>query len=152
MYEGNRIVVVRQNVIKNEITDEETTSASRLTIQDDVPGRVTALTMDHAGGTLYAGTENGLLLWWRLGEDKVINHDVVPPFFEKRAITCLQLMLGDVTLVVGDAAGSVTNWFFVVPESERNKTDGASARQRRWRRRGEMLRRRPLPQRRKSRS
>jgi phosphate transport system permease protein len=127
LYEGNRIVVVRQNVIKNEMTDEETTSASRLTIQDDVPGRVTALTMDHAGGTLYAGTENGLLLWWRLGEDKVINHDVVPPFFEKRAITCLQLMLGDVTLVVGDAAGSVTNWFFVVPESERNKTDGASA-------------------------
>ena len=124
LYEGNRMVVVRQNVTKNEITDEETTIASRLTIQDEVPGRVTALAMDRAGSTLYAGTDNGSLLWWRLGERTVIDHDVVPPFLDKQAITSLQLMLGDVTLVAGDAAGGVTNWFFVVPESERNKSAG----------------------------
>lgn len=124
LYEGNRIVVVRLNVTKNEITDEETTSASRLTIRDEVPGRVTALTMDHAGNILYAGTDKGLLLWWRLGENSLIDHDIVPPFGDKKAITALQLLIGDVTLVVGDAAGNVTNWFFVMPESERSKSGG----------------------------
>jgi len=126
LYEGNRIVVVRQNVTKNEITDEEATSTNCLTIQGDMPGRITALAMDRAGGTVYAGTDNGLLAWWRLGEDRVIHHDVAPPFLDKRAITSLQLMIGDVTLVVGDAAGNVTNWFFVLPESDRKSNDHPS--------------------------
>ena len=35
-------------------------------------------------------------------------------------------MLGDVTLVAGDAGGGVTNWFFVKPESERQKKPAAN--------------------------
>ena len=76
------------------------------------------MAMDHAGDTLYAGTANGSLLWWRLGDDRVIDHDIVPAFVDKRAVTCMRLLLGDVTLVVGDAQGRVSNWFFVRPESD----------------------------------
>ncbi len=128
LYGGNRIVIVRRNVVHNEITDEETTASSRLTIGDDVPGRVTALAMDHAGGTIYAGTANGSLLWWRLDADQVVDHDVVPAFVDKRAITSLQLMLGDVTLVVGDAKGGVSNWFFVRPQPDGKSPEEAGER------------------------
>ncbi len=126
LYEGNRIVVVRQNVTKNEITDEETTSTNRLTIQGDMPGRITTLAIDCAGGMVYAGTDKGLLTWWQLHEDRVISHDIVPPFLDQRPITSMQLLIGDVTLVVGDAAGNVTNWFFVVPKSERKSKNHSS--------------------------
>ena len=66
-----------------------------------------------------------VLLWWRLGEERVVDHDDVPPMAEKRPLPRLQLLIGDVTLVVGDAGGDVTNWFFVVPAiRERKKQAG----------------------------
>ena len=57
-----------------------------------------------------------------LSDERVVDHDVVPPSLDKHAITSLELMLGDVTLVAGDAAGGVTNWFFVKPASERRRS------------------------------
>src|SRR5208283_3885679 len=68
----------------------------------------------------------GSILWWRLSDEQVIDHDIVPPSLEKHAITSLELMLGDVTLVAGDAGGGVTNWFFVTPASELEKKPAAN--------------------------
>ena len=55
-----------------------------------------------------------MLLWWRLDDDgQVAQHEVTPAFRDKRAITSLGVLLGDVSLAVGDARGQLTTWFFV---------------------------------------
>ena len=57
---------------------------------------------------------DGALLWWRLGDDgQVIDHEAIPAFADKRAMTAMSLLLGDVSLAVGDADGGLTTWFFV---------------------------------------
>ena len=72
------------------------------------------IALDRAGTTLYAGTSDGALLWWQLDEDgNVAKQEVTPAFHDKRAITSLGLLLGDVSLAVGDAQGELTTWFFV---------------------------------------
>ena len=82
---------------------------------------MTAIAFDRSGTVLYAGTAGGSILWWRLSDDKVVDQDISPPSLEKRAVTSLELMLGDVTLVAGDEGGGVSNWFFVGPASESRK-------------------------------
>ena len=60
------------------------------------------------------GRSDGALLWWKLDDDgNVAKHEVMPAFHDKRAITALGLLLGDVSLAVGDARGELTTWFFV---------------------------------------
>jgi phosphate transport system permease protein len=114
---GNRIVVTRQTT-SEDLSGDETTKNDRIVLDRDIPGEVTALALDHQGSMLYAGTSTGALAWWRLGESRVAEHDVVPAFRDHRAVTSLGLMLGDMTLVVGDSEGGVTNWFFVRPEEK----------------------------------
>ncbi len=121
VYSHDRIVITRQSATE-DLSGDETTNAARIVIADTLPGPLTAIALDRSGTMLYAGTANGSLLWWRLGEDRVLDHDILPAFLDKRAVTSLSLMLGDVTLVVGDASGEVSNWFFVVPESERKSS------------------------------
>ena len=59
-----------------------------------------------AATTLYAGTTDGALLWWRLADDgQSPSRTVVPAFRDKRAITSLGLLFGDVSLAVGDDRG-----------------------------------------------
>ena len=116
LYNGKQIVVTRQS---EDLTGDKT--QTRIVLDPDIPGPVTAIALDRSGTMLYAGTASGSILWWRLGDEQVLDHDVVPPSLEKRAITSLELMLGDVTLVAGDAGGGVTNWFFVKPASESQK-------------------------------
>lgn len=110
---GNRIVVTREITSEN-LLGEQSVKTDRFVFDRDIPGRVTAMTLDRQGDTLYAGTEGGGLLWWRFGEEgRIVGHDVVPAFRDKRAVTSLAMMLGDATLAVGDAHGEVTNWFLV---------------------------------------
>jgi phosphate transport system permease protein len=113
LYGGRKIVVTRQTA---DISGDK--SETKIVLDPEIPGPVTAIAMSRDGKWLYAGTAGGSLLWWELGDERVNDHDVVPPSREKTPITALQLMLGDVTLVAGDAEGNVTNWFFVKSESD----------------------------------
>ncbi len=93
-------------------------SPTRIVLDPKLPARLTAIAMSSDGKWLYAGTAGGSLLWWELDDEALANRDVVPPFRENSPITSLRLMLGDITLVAGDANGKVTNWFFVKPEAD----------------------------------
>ena len=121
LYRGKQIVVTRQS---EDLSGDK--SETRIVLGEDIPGPVTAITLDHSGTMLYAGTASGSILWWRLSDTQVVDRDIVPPLAQKQAITALDLMIGDVTLVAGDAGGGVTNWFFVTPASESQKKPAAN--------------------------
>ena len=123
LYNGKQIVVTRQS---EDLSGDKT--ETRIALDQDIPGPVTAIILDRSGTMLYAGTASGSILWWRLGDEQVVDHDIVPRSLEKHAITSLELMLGDVTLVAGDAGGGVTNWFFVTPGSEGPKKPASGKR------------------------
>jgi phosphate transport system permease protein len=109
---NNRLSVLRQTTVPGEgLLDEPETVTKQLTIEDGLPGQITTLAMDSSGKTLYAGTANGCLVEWEFGNDgRIVFHDVVPAFRDKRAITSLALMLGEISLVVGDEHGEITGW------------------------------------------
>ena len=119
LYGGQKIVVTRQTA---DLSGDKT--ETKIVLDPELPDPVTAIAMSRDGKWLYAGTAGGSLLWWELGDDKWIDHDVAPPSRDKTPITSLGLMLGDITLVAGDAAGNVTNWFFVNATSDRPQQAG----------------------------
>jgi phosphate transport system permease protein len=120
VYDGKKIVVT---TLSTDITGD---SESKTVINEGIPSEVTALAMASDGKMLYAGTAGGSLLWWKLDDQgAVVERDMVPPASDKLAITSLDLMLGDVTLVAGDAGGAVTNWFFTTPDTGQSRATTA---------------------------
>ena len=112
VYDGKKIVIT---TLSTDVTGDNET---KTVISEDIPSPITSLAMASDGKMLYAGTSGGSILWWRLDDQGVVaDRDVVPPASDKQAITSLQLMLGDITLVAGDASGAVTNWFFTTPDA-----------------------------------
>ena len=80
-------------------------------LREDIIAHIRAMTMDREGSTLYAGTDDGRLVRWQLDEKGEVAHrEVVRAFADGRAITALALVLGDVSLAVGDAKGGLTTW------------------------------------------
>jgi phosphate transport system permease protein len=122
LYNGRKIIVTRQS---EDLSGDK--SETKIVLDPEIPGPVTAIAMSSDGKWLYAGTAGGSLLWWEMDDERPIDHDVVPPANEKSPITSLQLMLGDITLVAGDARGNVTNWFFVKSDAERPKKPAGGA-------------------------
>jgi phosphate transport system permease protein len=114
-----RLSVLRQAVTENLMGESETTTHENM-LREDFGNQITALAISHDGDSLYAGTNDGLLARWRLGEDgKPVDREVVRAFPDHRAITALALVLGDVSLAVGDARGQLSTWFPVRADSSR---------------------------------
>lgn len=110
---------VDQQVTTEDLFGEQETERYRYKLDLDlVQERITALTMDSTGATLYAGTDQGTLLRWDLSDpEEPLLLDRLPAFTQRRAITALCLILGDISLAVGDADGGVTTWFPVASEA-----------------------------------
>ena len=104
------IAVLRQVATETPLGDEEI-STHQTVLQEDAIAHIRAMTVDHEGNTLYAGTDDGRLIRWLLDEKgEVAEREVVRAFSDGRAITALALVLGDVSLVVGDARGGLATW------------------------------------------
>ena len=111
---------VTQRVVSTNLLGD--TSAETHTFEvDNLPDApLSALALDSAGETLYVGTRDGRLARWDLrepGQARAL--DQVQAFSDGRAVTALALVLGDISLAVGDAQGGHATWF-PVPT-----TDGA---------------------------
>ncbi len=108
---GDRLRVSHQLVEKDLLgTEKKTNSSSDIT--DPLPGRLTAVTVDSKGHYLYAGTDTGWLLRWDISEPGKINLlESTSASDNHKAITSLALVLGDVSVAVGDAGGALTTWF-----------------------------------------
>ncbi len=104
------IAILRQIASETPMGDEEV-STHQSVVREDILSHIRATTMDHEGSTLYAGTDDGRLVRWQLDEKGEVAHrEVVRAFADGRAITALALVLGDVSLAVGDAKGGLAIW------------------------------------------
>ncbi len=111
-----RFTITRQEITKDIFGTE---SAKRVTspLTDPIPGRVSAIALDQKGQYLYAGTDQGSLLRWDLGAAGAPQlTDSIRIFPDGRAITALGLVLGDISVAVGDAAGGFATWFPVAEQ------------------------------------
>ena len=88
-------------------------------VLEDTPAEVvTALALDQAGHTLYVGTGSGILLRWNLQDaGSPVLLDRLPAFADRRSITALGLVFGDISLAVGDAQGGLSTWFPVAGDA-----------------------------------
>jgi phosphate transport system permease protein len=109
---GDDRLRVTHQLAEKDLLGNEKRSTTTIEIQDQLPGRLSAVAVDSKGHYLYAGTDTGWLLRWDISEPGLAHLvDSAPASDEKQAIASLALVLGDVSLAVGDAGGALTTWF-----------------------------------------
>jgi phosphate transport system permease protein len=105
-------VLVTHNLVEKDLLGNEKRSSVRSELGASLGGRLSAVAVDSKGHYLYLGTDSGWLQRWDIsepGQPRIL--DSLPASNNRRAITSLTLVLGDVSLAVGDAAGVLTTWF-----------------------------------------
>jgi len=108
---GDRLRVTHQ-LLETDLLGNEKRSTASSEIKETLPGHLSAVAVDSKGHYLYAGTDKGWLLRWDISEPGQIHLiESVPASEGNQAITSLALVLGDVSLAVGDARGALTTWF-----------------------------------------
>lgn len=111
LLEGDRIRISSQ-LLEKDLFGNEKRSSETFEISEPLPGRITAIALDSKGHYLYAGTGNGTLLRWDISEvGQVHLLDNIQASDDRQAITSLALVLGDVSIAVGDAKGRLSTWF-----------------------------------------
>jgi len=114
LIEGNQVLVLRKTIERAGLFGAKKAKISEALLKAGTPGKITALAMDEEGQVLYAGTDGGNLIRWDLDDEgQASRRQVVPAFADKRAVTTLGMVLGDMSLAVGDARGELTTWFQV---------------------------------------
>ncbi len=120
LFEANRLKVT-QVAVETDMFDNEEITESEFFLDEAAGETITALTLDQAGHTLYAGTDSGTLLRWGLSEaDSPVLLDKVRAHADGRSITALAMVLGDISLAVGDDQGELSTWFAVRNEAGSN--------------------------------
>jgi len=126
LMDDNRLLL-DQEAVTTDIFGNEERIQSTAVLGDGEPDRLTTLALDTEGRALYAGTDQGALLRWDLsevGSPRLVERQQA--FRDRRAITALALVFGDISLAIGDAQGQLTTWFPV-----RTDTEGGEKRLRR---------------------
>lgn len=121
LLQGSRLAV-SQTVVSEDMFGEEQEENFSFVLDDAGSDMVTAVTLDTEGGFLYAGTDRGALLRWSLeepGEPQLMER--VQAFVDRRAITDLALVLGDISLAVGGESGKISTWFPAPVEGDSRK-------------------------------
>lgn len=99
------------------------TSQKQVDLTSQIQGRVTALTFGSQADVLAVGTDKGLLYQFDVGESDqpiLVETKAVSP--DGVAVTALSYLIGDRSLVVGDASGQVSVWLPVRQHSDSNLT------------------------------
>jgi phosphate transport system permease protein len=109
------LVVVRSTVETNAFTGEITESLDRSELA--VAPTLSTLLIDREARNLFAGGDDGRLYWWRLRSDEAAAPEIVTASVSP--VTALTFLIGDRSLVVGRADGSISVWFPVRDENDR---------------------------------
>jgi phosphate transport system permease protein len=98
-------------------------SATQVDLTPSIPGRVTALTLASRTELLAVGTEEGKVYHFDLRDAaKPLLVETTQASEHSKAITALAYLMGDRSLVVGDAAGQVVVWMPVREHPGTNQT------------------------------
>ena len=123
LFPENRLEITQQ-VVAEDLFGNQQTESFTVSLSAKPLGRYISLALDNAGENLYAGTDQGTLWHWSLAEagaPQLLEHFVA--FEDRRALTALNLLFGDISLAVGDERGGVTTWFLVpTPDDPSRKT------------------------------
>lgn len=115
LLEGNRFSLAKKTVTE-DLAGNETARTVRSEFGGDLPGAVSTVALDGKGEFLYAGTDTGHLLRWDLTDPESPQlTDTVKVSQGDHPVTALNLVLGDVSVAVGDSSGAFSTWF---PASE----------------------------------
>lgn len=101
------LAVVRREARENLLTGEVTERFA--SYEAELPARPAVLLLDEEQRYLYAGTTGGQLVRWELGDGTVATPQVVS--VSPSPVSSLALLIGDRSLVVGQADGSLSVWF-----------------------------------------
>jgi len=108
--------IVSEDIFGNTSVDTQTAK-----LVNPGEGALTALELDSAGTTLYAGTEHGFLVRWALAdEDDPVLLDVFQAT-DGTPISSLGMVFGDISVVVGQSDGTLSAWFPVTDPATGNK-------------------------------
>ena len=92
----------------------KTSTEAKHQLPNPAVGQITALTLTKSGEKLFAGTDQGEILRWDLSDiENPVLDEVTQAFADRRKITALNMVFGDVSLSVGDSSGALTTWFTV---------------------------------------
>jgi phosphate transport system permease protein len=103
---SGRLVVSARRVTENLVTGARSETTSRF--DAGAVRSLSAMVLDAEARNLYAGTEGGTLLWWRLRDGRPAGPAEVSA--GSAPVTALALLLGDRSLVAGSADGSLHVW------------------------------------------
>ena len=111
-------LTLTHEVTTTDLFDNQTTESNTLRIDEELPGRITALTLDDPGLTLYAGTDNGYVVRWDLSASDSVNKTDTFAATDKGApISTLGMVFGGQSLVVGAQSGTLATWMPVRTEA-----------------------------------
>ncbi len=100
----------RLSVTENLLGEKEVASQS-LVVDTAGLAAITAIAVDGAGRAIYAGTQAGQLARWQFDDQgKPTTVERFTAFPDRRSITALAMVFGDVSLAVGDDRGHLTVW------------------------------------------
>ncbi len=108
---ANNRFQIDHEVVTTDIFDNEKKETFSFLIAEELPGRITAFTLDEKGGALFAGTDTGSLLRWDLRENATAGRtDNVVAVQGNKGVTALAMVFGDISVAVGDADGGLATW------------------------------------------
>jgi phosphate transport system permease protein len=111
---GPRELIVQTVVVKKALVGGGRRDEALTALTAAVDGEVTALQIDGRGDDLFVGTSTGQIVRYDLRDrDNPRVADTVT--LGTAPVTALAFLIGDRTLVVGDAAGAVSSWQLVAP-------------------------------------
>lgn len=117
------VLAVSRLVVSEDLLGEKETKSQTIAVDTKGLAAITSIAMDQDGTTLYAGTEAGQLARWQFdGEGSVKAGERFTAFPDRRKITALAMVFGDVSLAVGDQTGGLSVWFPVRREGKARLT------------------------------
>ncbi|MEA5114235.1 MAG: ABC transporter permease subunit [Geobacteraceae bacterium] len=108
---GNRFSLSKK-IVAEDLAGNQSAKTVRSEFGGNLPGNVSTVALDGKGEFLYAGTDTGFLLRWDLTDPENPQlTDSVKVSRPGNPVTAVNLVLGDVSVAVGDSAGSFSTWF-----------------------------------------
>ena len=106
----NSRFAIQRTAVEKDLLGNEKSSKQQYTLADQLPGQISTFWLGRKGQNLYAGTANGWLIRWDISGPEGRLVETVEAFKDRRRITALTTMLGDISLAVGDEKGQISTW------------------------------------------